>query len=321
MTTTERDRSIAAAQATVIPDTLAAALGQEWWDDAVMLGGWAIGARAFSETAAPRGLMARLGALEDRALELALERTGEGDAVARSAALDAVRRIRAAAALLHDAAAQAFSRAALQALEADARAVRHELKNPIGTIRNALCLLRESPDAPLLAEGPSASPDRLHAIALRGTGALEVLVRDRLTAATSVDLFLGRGSPLAELVARAVRGLGDRAAASGVVLVVGESGHEGTVRTRALGLDLVIRSALVAAVRSAALDTRVIVDLAGRDERCWIRVRPERPDTSRPGILDGARELAALAGLGLSGALDADGVCVESGTGEGSARQ
>lgn len=321
MTTTERDRSIVPAQPNVIADAVAAAIGRTWWDDAVMIEGWALGARAFAEGAGPRGLLADLAELEDRALEAALAQAGDGTVIDRESAVDALRRIRAAAALLHAAAMQGFTHAARGAVQADARAVRHALKNPIGAIRNALSLLHEGTVAPSVSGDADAGAARLHAIALRATGKLETLVRERLSGASAADALLGLGTPLRDLIARVVRDVGGRA--GGVVLAPVEAAHADVLRTRAPGVDLVLRSVLIAAVRAGALGTRVGIDVLRGEGGVggWIQVRAERVERCPPDLLDAARELARLAGLALAGSLEDGGVCVESGSAEGSGPQ
>lgn len=321
MTTTERDESIVPAEPIFAAETLADELDEHWWDDAVMLGGWQMGATAFAEHASLQELVARLAALQHRALALDLERAGAGDAIERRAALAAASRVCDAAALLQGAAVQAFSLAALRALEGRAREVRHEMKNPIGTIRNALTMLTEDSAAP--AGGDRSGDSRqLHAIALRGTTLLETLVRDRLGGANAAEALLGGAVPADDVVGRVLRALAARASASGVQLSAGKTAPAASVRPGHPGLELVLRSLVVAAARSAVAGESVRVDIdAVPGARIRFVVRADQLSRPVPDLSDAARELAALAGIALSGRLDADGACVEVAGEEGSARQ
>lgn len=320
MTTTERDEGIVPAGTMFAADSLADALGGAWWDDEVMLGGWTVGSRAYSERAPLPDLVTRLASLENRALGLALERTGAGDAIGRAEALDALLRVRDAATLLHEAAVQGFSHSALRALEAHAREVRHELKNPIGTIRNAVAMLQEGSVS--RSDEVDAHPGRLHAIAVRGAAQLETLVRERLTGAAMRDVLLGSGTPFGDVIAALIDALAPRARGAGVTLVAAPSVHEIAFRCRRPGVDLVIRSMSVAAVRAADSGSRVLVDLLDTaDGGRRVRVRPEQPSHAATDLLDGAHELAGRVGLSLAGRLDAGGVYVELGPDEGSGRQ
>lgn len=320
MTTTERDGSIVPAGPPLVAEMLVAALDTDWWDDPVMLGGWSLGAAAFEERLPAAALARRAASLEDRALELALEHARRDDVIVPGTALAAVRRVRDAATLLQEAALQAFSHGALRALQSEARVVRHELRNPIGTIRNALSLLRERTDATPSPGDRADAPDRLHAIAKRGTTAIEALIRERLSGASAADVILGRGVALEALVERSVRAVSERALASGVALRAVPAAQPNGPLVRAPGVDLVLRSTLVAAVRVAEFGTRVDVEeLLGGDGRAWIRVRLERVAGRPRDILDETRELARLAGLSVSGSLDAEGVCVEGGAAAASA--
>ena len=321
MTTTERDESIVHAEPTFAAEMLANVLDGTWWDDAVMLGGWSIGARAFAERCSLTELTMRVAAMEARALPLHLERAAEGEAIDRRAAMDAASAVSAAAALLHQAAVQAFSLAAVRALEGQARDLRHELRNPIGTIRNSLTMLQEDATAPSGSDR-SGDPRQLHAIALRGTALLETLVRERLSGAIAADALLGRAVQVDDTIARVLHALATRARASGVAFDHAQAAHAGTVCARLPGLDLVLRSVAIAAVRTAADGSSIAFRVESLPSgRSRIRVQPEQPSRGTPDVLDPAQTLSARAGLAISGRFDDDGLFVDIGGDGSSVRQ
>lgn len=140
-------------------------------DGDALVQGWELGVHSQRGTDGVGGLLDRLSAAEQEAWR-AVETRAPLSALPAEHALALHSRVRAAARILTRTALKGFIVGREQSHRRWLRDLRHDLRNPIGAIKNALSLLEET--------GGGAQPvERLCGIASRNATALEGLVRSR----------------------------------------------------------------------------------------------------------------------------------------------
>jgi signal transduction histidine kinase len=173
------------------------------------------------------------------------------------------------------------------------RHLRHDLRNPLGTIKSALALM----DDESLPVDARQSP-RFRAMATRNAGALDAMIVSHLSdAAAALPALIYQRVSL-RLVACAVRrDLRAEAEARGVTVVVGNA--QAPVCLDAVGLELTLHELLRAALREAALGEELRVEFGapseGRISVCLTAEPPREPVFDEDTWLQ-IRELAARMG-------------------------
>jgi signal transduction histidine kinase len=168
-----------AADAAALVRILAASLasGGDSIDDAVNQGS-ALGSSAFeARVALPRVLRA-LDRLEGTCLEVVANAMAQ-DGAPSARLVDGIwfcRQLRQVAAAVAAAAAEGYAGAADRALQERFRRLRHDLRNPLGTIQSALSLLADE----TVPEEARRSP-RFRAMIERNTAALDQMIVSRLS--------------------------------------------------------------------------------------------------------------------------------------------
>jgi signal transduction histidine kinase len=153
------------------------------------------------------------------------------------------RRLQSRAALLSLAATRGYMQAFAETLREGFRHLRHDLRNPLGTIKSVLALMDDE-SVPLEARvNPS-----FRAMATRNARSLEELIADRLSdAAALLPVVAGQDVSVRAIACAVRRELRAEAERRGVSILVDQGGAHG--RMDAAGLELLLRSALQVALR------------------------------------------------------------------------
>ena len=215
-------------------------------DDAVALG-LAVGTSAFEAGAMLHHLLRALDLLVAMCLFVVEEAMSQGE-VHASGVADGVRlcrRVQQAAGTITLAAARGYTQAGAGAMQERFRRLRHDLRNPLSTIRSALELMADES----VPEEARRSP-RFRAMIERNASALDRMIVARLGDAEARS-GAGTYQRLApRIVACAVRrDLRADADARGVSIVVASGGQP--VRVDAAGLELLLHNVLLAALQEA----------------------------------------------------------------------
>jgi len=282
--------------------------------DDVLRAGWDYGVRAHAAGSSLHYMLKELDLLEAMVLYV-VERAAEpgaGDeagarpgaaaepAVTVAEALGAARRLGRTFAALRLASAKGFTYGFVEAMRGRYRTLRHDMRNPIGTIRSAVALM----DDESLPEDVRFGA-RYRAMVTRNAASLETLVGAALgdTQVHGPALTLQDVS-LAELARTVRRDLRDDAEAAGCAIELAPS-LAGTplpaVRVDSTALELVLRSLVDAALVEARRGSEVTVGLrALRDRSAVVAVSfvsGSRPaDRALPSVSPLASELAQRAG-------------------------
>lgn len=238
------------------------------WHGVLMQDGWALGVIAYQGGASLHDALAAIDLLPAVVL-YAGERAADGYE-GRSSAADGIavaRQLERASALLVQAAAKGFTHAHGDTLRRRFRILRHDLRNPLGTIKTALALMA---DETMPAE--RRSDPRVRAMVLRNAAALEVLIGRELGDLAAPDPGLGQREVSLADVARTVRrDVREEALRHGVEIEVDELLP--TLRLDATAFALALKSALGALLAGAKGEARIRISLdALRPDRVVVKV-------------------------------------------------
>ena len=207
---------------------------------------------------------------------------GEGAGAAEGLAL--ARRVHRVGALYQQAGATGFMHAYLEALRLRYRTLRHDLRNPLGTIRSALSLM-EDEMVPLEAR----SGPRVRAMLGRNAGSLDALIGSELGDASIRPLVFARQElPLREVALAVRRAVREAMRLAECDVVVAESLP--VARVNGATLELALSAVVLAALRHAVPGTVLrIGDAAGDARTVVLCVSIEPGPTAEPGAtVDGA---------------------------------
>jgi hypothetical protein len=153
------------------------------------------------------------------------------------------RQLQRRAAILSLAATRGYTQAYAEALRERFRHLRHDLRNPLGTIKSVLALMDDESVPPDARADP-----RFQAMAKRNARSLEDLIADRLSdAAALLPIVPSQDVSLRAIACAVRRELRNETERHGVTLLVGTSSPFG--RVDAPGLELLLRSALQATLQ------------------------------------------------------------------------
>jgi signal transduction histidine kinase len=185
------------------------------------------------------------------AMESAIERVDTTATAAEGIALS--RRLQNRAALLSLAVTRGYMQAYAETLREGFRHLRHDLRNPLGTIKSVLALMDDE-SVPLEARvNPS-----FRAMATRNARMLEELIADRLSdAAALLPVVAGQEVAVRAVACAARRALRTEAERRGVQIQVEQGGTRG--RLDAAGLELLLRGTLHAALQECEPGERLHV--------------------------------------------------------------
>jgi signal transduction histidine kinase len=236
-------------------DAIARSLvGDASWQDDLIRAGWAVGAEELRLGASLHALLRQLDLLEAMILyvvEVAAASPGAEGAVSDGVA--AARRIQRGRSLLSLAALKGFTQAYLDDVRARYRLLRHDLRNPLGTIRTAVSLMEDES----IPADMRANP-RFRAMVKRNASTIDSMIGLRLSDETThEEAFAWHDVSLAD-VARAVRrDLREDATEVGCEITVDESLP--ALRMDAMGVELALRAIISALLRAMAAHSTITI--------------------------------------------------------------
>jgi len=230
------------------------------WQEPVMRAGWKTGTDAFWRNASLHQLLKELDAVQTILLSAADEATGRytGPATARDG-LALARRLTNATSLLRLAAAGGYTRVMIEDLRRRYRTIRHDLRNPLGTITTAVAMMD---DESLPAE--TRQNPRMRAMVARNARSMATMISTVLgDEAARMPGFALQSSSLHAL-ACAVRG-DLKASVEGIDVVV--SDELPMTAFDSAGLELLLKAVVLAVARQAGGRAEVVIDLAQLGEQ------------------------------------------------------
>lgn len=287
---------------------IAALRGRRGWHDEATRVGWLFGCEAHRHRVPLHFVLEELDVLGTM-LMLAASRCEAAASGSATEGLAIARRITAGISTVRLAASRGYTRAVVEELRHHYRQLRHGLRNPLGTIKGALALM----DDETVPEADRRS-GRFRIMAERNTTRLDSMIDDVLgDAAAQLPAFAYEPVSLRAIAAAVRREVAADVADAQVEVIVADGLP--TVQLDAAGLELVLRSALLAILRDVSGPAEVMIDLGELRPDAALLTLTVRPETAlaRPvdqSELGFARELAAATG----GSLWSDQrqrVCVE----------
>lgn len=292
--TPERPALAEPAEAERVVRVFADALREETsGPDAVMRAGWGFGSAAYQTNLSLHYMLKEIDLLV-AILLYACERGAESVEAPMCTAADGIavsRRLQRAVTLFTLAAAKGFTHAYVEELQEHYRALRHDLRNPLGTIKSAVSLMGDE-TVPM----EQRSDPRFRQMVARNATSMDAVIGKRLSdASILVPAFARQEVSLRDVALHVRRSLRDEANERGSKVEVGEALP--TVLTDSASFELVLRSVTAAALRAARRGSLVAIDLAELRERSAVvsvgyepAEGAERLDDS--GALEFATELA-----------------------------
>lgn len=229
--------------------------GEACWQDDLIRAGWSLGAEEFRLGASLHAVLKQLDLLEAMTL-YAIETAAGSDETATAAdGIALARRLQRARSLLSLATMKGFTEEYFTAIRSRYRSLRHDLRNPLGTIRTAVSLMEDE----TIPADMRANP-RFRAMVKRNATSIDAMIGRRLADTTTRDeAFSWHSVSLADVVRTVRRDLREDAADAHCEVVWAESLP--TLRTDALGAELVLRMVVGAVLREAMPHTEVRVEL------------------------------------------------------------
>jgi signal transduction histidine kinase len=265
--------------------------GDNCWQDDLIRAGWALGAEEYRLGASLHALVKQIDLLEAMTLYALETAAGADDTATAADGIALSRRLQRARSLLTLATVKGFTEGYFDEVRSRYRMLRHDLRNPLGTIRTAVSLME---DETIPAE-MRANP-RFRAMVKRNATSIDTMIGQRLADTTTRDeAFSWHMVALADVVRTVRRDLREDAADAHCDIVW----HQDlpAVRTDALGAELILRTVIGAVLREAVPHSEVRVELESVAEKCvTLRVRHQAGEH---------RRAECEAGLALAGRLAA----------------
>jgi signal transduction histidine kinase len=251
--------------------------------------GLQLGANAFARDVSLHHVMKALDLLAAMALyavESALERS-EAPTASAADGVRLARRLQRRGALISLAATRGYMQAYSDTLRDRFRHLRHDLRNPLGTIKSVLALMDDD-SVPLEARvNPS-----FRAMATRNAKSLEDLIAERLSdAAALLPVVTGHDVSIRAIACAVRRDLRAEAERRGVSILVEQGGPQGQLDVA--GLELLLRGTLQAALQECSAGEQLNVEFEQAAGRASVIVSH---DAGQPPIRD-AQALERLATL------------------------
>jgi signal transduction histidine kinase len=257
--------------------------------------GLRFGAEAFARGASLHQTMKALDLLVAMTL-FAMESAMDDDEMPLARAADGIRlarRIQRHAAFLSLAVTRGFTQAYGEVLRERFRHLRHDLRNPLGTIKSVLALMDDE-SVPLEAR---ANPS-FRAMAKRNARSLEELIADRLSdAAALLPAMASQDVSVRSVVSSVRRELRAEAQRRGVSILVDQDGPRGQLD--ATGLELLLRGTLQAALQESETGEQLRVefgDTTAGQASVVLSCESGRPLIGDRSVLDGLVALAEQIG-------------------------
>lgn len=262
--------------------------------DDVMRAGWDFGHRSHVAGTSLHFMLKELELLQAIVLyacERALRGAGtEGDAPGAGPAdgIAIARRLQKFFSLLTLSAAKGFTYAYLDEMQETYRLLRHDLRNPLGTIRTAISLMEDESVPAELRNNP-----RFRAMVIRNASSLEAVIGRGLgDASVEGPAFTRQDVSLRGMALAVRRDLRDEASTAGCEIVVSEALPAALIDST--GFDLALKSVVTGALEVARPGSAIEIALAALGPHAaTLRVSYERRDDAPE--QDAARALAFAA--------------------------
>ena len=303
--TPERSALSGPGEAEEVVRVLADALHDETrGPDAVMRAGWGFGSAAYRANLSLHYMLKEIDLLV-AILLFACERASEDVEAPIATAADGIavaRRLQRAQTLFTLAAAKGFTHAYVEELQEHYRALRHDLRNPLGTIKSAVSLMGDE-TVPV----EQRTDPRFRQMVARNATSMDAVIGKRLSdASILVPAFARQEVSLRDVALHVRRSLRDEANERGGRVEVGEALP--TVLTDSASFELVLRSVTAAALRAARRGTVVAIDLAElRDRSAVVSVGYEPAEGAERLDETGALAFATELGAGTGAKVWVDG--------------
>ena len=258
----------AAESAPAIVNALACALrNTPRCQDGVLRAGWSYGAATHRGGASLHHIVKELDLLAAMVLYV-VERAAEGsqgEGVGAAEGVRVTRRVHRAFTALRLAASKGYTHSAAEALRLRYRALRHDLRNPIGTIRSAVSLME---DESLPAEVRYSA--RYRSMVVRNATSLDAMIGAGLSdSATELTTLAVQEVSLRDVALAVRRDMREEAEGAGCEIEVSPSlGAPAmpTVLTDAAAFELALRSVVSVALSRARRGATLTIALRGRGE-------------------------------------------------------
>ena len=241
-------------------DALARGIGgAACWQDDLIRAGWALGTEEFRLGASLHAVLKQVDLLEALTLYALETAAAQDETATASDGIALARRLQRARSLLSLATVKGFTEAYFTEVRSRYRMLRHDLRNPLGTIRTAVSLME---DETIPAE-MRANP-RFRTMVKRNATSIDTMIGTRLADTTTRDdAFSWHVVSLADVVRTVRRDLREDAAEAHCDIAW--QLELPTLRTDALGAELLLRMVIGAVLREAVPHTEVRVELEACD--------------------------------------------------------
>jgi signal transduction histidine kinase len=244
--------------------------------------GWELGASSHGGEQSLHYLLKELNLLSAMLLYACEQMLAEeGDTTAQGATaaegMAVARRVQRSVSLLTLAASKGFTHDYLAGMRDQYRALRHDLRNPLGTIRSAITLMEDEAVAPEMRNDP-----RFRAMVVRNASSIDRLIGGKLSDDSILGPALARQPVSLYEVAWAVRReLREEANALGCTIEVDEALPERQLD--ALGVELALRALVTEALHAADRGSRVRIGFDGTSKGATcVLVTVEGPHRGEP---------------------------------------
>jgi signal transduction histidine kinase len=267
------------------------------WRDDIMRAGWQLGTDAHAREGSLHHLLRAFDTLGDVLLAEAAVILGDA---AQGRAIDGIliaQRLGRAVSLLRLAATRGYMQALSGTLRDRFRTIRHDIRNPLGTIANAVALMSDESLPPETRSSP-----RVRAMVARNARSIDDLLRTNLgDSAASLPALADQPGTLRAVACNVKAELAQEAAQVGVEIVVGDSLPGALIESAAV--ELVLTSVLLAMLRPVRWhdghpSAELAIELEDADGEAAVLAVGWRAGTAHapPGDLGFARELSARSG-------------------------
>jgi hypothetical protein len=292
--------------------------GEPSCQEAVAHSGWDYGIAAYMAGTSLHAMLKEVDLLTSMVLyaceravsEVSGEREAAGEpGPGATDAMGLARRLHLASSLLRLAAAKGFTHDYLGDLQAHYRTLRHDLRNPLGTIKSAVSLMEDESIPAELRNSP-----RYRAMVSRNATSLDSLIGDNLSDAQAQVPAFARTEVSLEQIACAVR-RDLRAEAEAAKCHIEVTGSLPPVLADSTHFELVLKSVVAAALAAARAETPIVIGLRALRERhaavevSYTPAREEALGLLGTGALAFAQEMLAGSGGRVYG--EGPTVCLE----------
>ena len=269
--------------------------GERCWQDDLIRAGWALGAEEFRLGTSLHAVLKQLDLMEAMTLYAIETAAGDDETATAADGIAVARRLQRARSLLSLATSKGYVEEYLEQTRARYRMLRHDIRNPLGTIKTAVSLMEDETIPADMRQSP-----RFRAMVKRNATSIDAMVGRRLAdSVTREEAFAWHAVPLADVVRTVRRDLREEATEAHCDVVAGDGLP--TVRTDALGAELLLRTVIGAVIRDAAPHTDVRVELSGTEEAAVVLAVRHQPGRGRAADFESGLALAERLARKMSG--------------------